>query len=157
MTTRRVVWVAIVAALYVVFTIGIAPLSFGPVQFRISEVFKILVLFDPFLCLGIGMGTFVANLFSPFVGPWELVWMPLTDMAGGLMAWAVYRALHKRLMFIPCTVYALTTGASVALMLWMMGIDLFWLSLLTVSVSELIILVGGIPVMRRVGQWAFRG
>jgi len=47
MTTRRVVLIAIIGALYVVLTVGIAPLSFGPIQFRASEVLKILVLFDP--------------------------------------------------------------------------------------------------------------
>ena len=147
MTTRRVVLVAIVAALYVVLTVGIAPLSFGPIQFRVSEALKVLVLFDPFLCLGIGFGTFVANFASPFVGPWELVWMPLTDVAGGVIAWAVYRALRQRWAIVPMSVYALTTGAAVAFMLWMMSIDLFWLSLVFVTASELIILVGSIPLM----------
>jgi uncharacterized membrane protein len=137
-----------VAAIYVVLTVGIAPLSFGPIQFRVSEVLKVLVLFDPFLCLGIGLGTFVANLASPFVGPWELIWMPLTDMAGGVLAWAIFRLLKKRWTMIPAmAAYALTTGAAVALMLWVMGIDLFWFSLLAVTASELIILIGGVPLM----------
>ena len=151
MTTRRVVLISIVAALYVVLTIGIAPLSFGPVQFRVSEVLKVLVLFDPFLALGIGIGTLLANLASPFVGPWELVWMPLTDMLGGLLAWWTYKALRK--LALSSAVYAVTTALSVATMLWAMGIDLFWFSLLTVSVSELVILVGGIPLMRQAKPW----
>lgn len=153
MTTRRVVLIAIVAALYTVLTVGIAPLSFGPIQFRVSEVLKVLVLFDPFLCLGIGLGTFIANLASPFVGPWELIWMPFTDMAGGWIAWAIYRALRQKWIVAPMAVYALTTGAAVALMLWAMGIDLFWLSMLFVSASELIILIGGIPLMKQAKLW----
>ena len=151
MTTRRVVLISMVAALYVVLTIGIAPLSFGPVQFRVSEVLKILVLFDPFLALGIGIGTFLANLTSPFVGPWELIWMPLTDMVGGILAWWTYRALHK--MALSCTLYALSTALAVAMMLWAMGIDLFWVSFGLVGVSELAILIGGIPLMRRAKPW----
>ncbi len=156
MTTKRVVLIAIVAALYAILTIGIAPLSFGPIQFRASEALKVLVLFDPFLCLGIGIGTFVANLASPFVGPWELIWMPLTDMAGGLIAWTIYRALRQRWIAIPMAVYALTTGAAVALMLWAMGIDLFWLSLLFVTASELVILIGGIPIMFQAKRFIVR-
>lgn len=151
MTTRRVVLVAMVGALYVVLTVSIAPLSFGPIQFRVSEVLKVLVLFDPFLALGIGIGTLLANLASPFVGPWELIWMPLSDMAGGFLAWWSYKALRK--MVLSCALYAITTALAVALMLWVLGIDLFWLSVLTVGASELVILIGGIPLMRQTKPW----
>ena len=75
MTTKRVVMIAILAALYAVFTILIAPLSYGPIQFRLSEILKVFVLFDPWLSLGIGIGTFIANMASPYVGPWELIFM----------------------------------------------------------------------------------
>jgi uncharacterized membrane protein len=147
-TTRRVVRVAILAALYVVLTWVIAPIGYGPIQFRVSEALKVLVLFDPWLALGIGIGTFFANLTSPFVGPWELAWMPFTDMAGGLLAWALYRfALRERWPAVAMALYALTTGAAVGLMLWMLGSGGFWLTSGAVAVSELIILIGGTPLM----------
>ena len=72
-------------------SVAVAPLSYGPVQFRISEALKALVLVQPWLIPGIMAGTFVANLFSPYVGPWELIWMPLTDGLGGLLAWWIGR------------------------------------------------------------------
>jgi len=153
MTTRRVVQVAIIAALYAVLTVAIAPLSFGPIQFRVSEMLKVLVLFDPFLALGIGIGTFFANLSSPLVGPWELIWMPLTDAAGGMLAWALYCILRQRWAILPCILYALTTAGAVALMLWALGIDLLWMALLTVGTSELIILLGGLPLMMQARPW----
>ena len=117
MSTQKVVRVAMIAALYAVLTVALAPISYGPIQFRISEVLKIFVLYDPWLALGIGIGTLFANLASPFVGPWELVWMPLTDIAGGLLAYAIFRALGRRWPILPMLVYALTTGAAVGLML----------------------------------------
>lgn len=147
MTTRKVVLVAVVAALYVVLTVGLAPISYSFIQFRVSEVLKVLVLFDPWLALGIGIGTFIANLASPFVGPWELVWMPLTDMAGGVLAWAVYRAMGLRWPALPMGLYALATGLAVGLMLWVLKVGGFWYMSGTVAVSELIILIGGIPMM----------
>jgi uncharacterized membrane protein len=149
-TTRRVARVAIVAALYAVLTVVPWGISYGPLQFRVSEVLKVLVLFDPWLALGIGIGTFFANLLSPFVGPWELAWMPFTDMAGGLLAWALYRfALRGRWPVPPMIVYALTTGAAVGLMLWVLGFGSggFWLTAGVVAVPELVILVGGVPLM----------
>jgi uncharacterized membrane protein len=145
--------IATLAALYAVLTVVISPISYGPIQLRISEALKVFVLFDPWMVAGIGIGTFVANLFSPFAGPWELVWMPLTDMAGGLLAWALYRfVLRRHWPAIPMIVYALTTGAAVGLMLALLGQGPFELLALSVFVSELIVLAGGTPLMLWIEQ-----
>jgi uncharacterized membrane protein len=147
LSTRRVVYIAVVAALYAVLTVGIAPLSYGPLQFRVSEVLKVMVLFDPWLVLGIGFGTFLANSISPFVGPWELVWMPLTDMLGGILAWGIYRILRQRWAAIPMGIYALTTGLAVGTVLFVFQLGGFWLLSGAVMASEALILVGGIPLI----------
>lgn len=147
-TTRRVVLVATVAALYAVMTVAIAPISYSFIQFRISEVLKVFVLFNPWLALGIGVGTFLANMVSPFVGPWELIWMPLTDTAGGILAWALYRfVLREQWPVLAMVVYALTTGAAVGLMLAALGLGGFWLMTGMVTASELIILIAAVPMM----------
>jgi uncharacterized membrane protein len=148
MKTRDVVLSAIIGALYAVLTIGLAPLSFGPIQFRVSEILKVFVIFNPFLALGIGVGTFFANLLSPYAGPMELVWMPFTDIAGGLLAWALFRyVLRSNFPIIPMILYAITTGAAVGLMLYVMGIGAFWVVTVPVAASELIILIAGTPII----------
>lgn len=152
MNTRRIVFIATIAALYAIFTIVIAPVSYGPVQFRISEVLKVFVLFDPFTVIGIGIGTFFANLASPYAGPWELIFMPITDMIGGGIAWGIYRLFSNRWPAIPMVVYALTTGAAVGLMLTVLGVGGFWLLFVSVGASELIILVAGTPIIFYVAQ-----
>lgn len=146
-STKRVVLVAIIAALYVVLTIGLAPVSFGPIQFRISEALKVFVLFEPFTAFGIGLGTFLANIASPFAGPWDLAWMPFTDILGGLLAYGLYRLLGERLAVVPMALYAITTGLSVGLMLQAFGLGGFWMLSLSVIASELIILLGGMPLL----------
>jgi uncharacterized membrane protein len=148
MKTRYVVLSSIVAAMYVVFTIGLAPLSYGPIQFRVSEILKVFVLFNPFLAVGIGIGTFFANLLSPNVGPLELIWMPFTDMVGGLAAWAIYHyLLRNRFAVVPMTIYSITTGAAVGFMLSMLGAGDFWFLSLTVGISEAIIMIAGTPII----------
>jgi len=147
-TTKRIVLIAVIAALYAILTVGIAPISYGPIQFRVSEALKVFVLFDPFFTLGIGIGTFFANMASPYVGPWELVWMPFSDMLGGLIAWAIYRYLFRnKLAVVPMAFYAITTGLAVGLMLWAVGVGGFWFLSATVAASELVILIGGVPIM----------
>ncbi len=147
LTTTQVVRIAVIAALYAVFTVGLAPLSYGPIQFRFAEIFKVFVLFDPLYALGIGIGTFFGNLASPFVGPWELIFMPLTDVAGGILACYIYRLMMKELPLLPLAVYAITTSLAVGFMLTVLGAGGFWILAGSVAVPELIILIAGYPLI----------
>ena len=45
LNTQTLVQAAVIAAIYVVLTMIFAPISFGPVQFRVSEVLCILPFF----------------------------------------------------------------------------------------------------------------
>lgn len=64
-STRRLVKVALVAAIYAVLTVALAPISYGNVQFRVSELMVLLAFFDPFYIGGLTLGCFVANLLGP--------------------------------------------------------------------------------------------
>jgi len=79
-----------VAAAYVVLTLALAPVSFGPLQFRASEFLKPLALFDPALALAFALGTGLSNLASPF-GPWDYIAMPLVDAVAALLCWRLRR------------------------------------------------------------------
>lgn len=64
-TVNRLVRTAIVAALYAVITLALAPISYGPIQFRISEIMVLLAFFDPFYIVGLTIGCFIANMLGP--------------------------------------------------------------------------------------------
>lgn len=64
-TTKRLVRTAVIAALYAVLTLVLAPISYGNVQFRISEIMVLLAFFDPFYIGGLTLGCFVANILGP--------------------------------------------------------------------------------------------
>lgn len=55
-------YAAMIAAIYVVLTMIFAPISFGPVQFRISEALCILPLFTPAAVPGLFLGCLLSNL-----------------------------------------------------------------------------------------------
>lgn len=61
---RRLCAGSIAAALYAVITIISAPISYGAVQFRLSEALMVLCWFRPWLGIGLTLGCFLANLFS---------------------------------------------------------------------------------------------
>lgn len=62
--TRNLITAAIIGALYAVLTMVLAPISYGPVQFRVSEVLCILPFFMPCTSWGLFIGCIVANLMS---------------------------------------------------------------------------------------------
>ena len=57
---------AVIAAIYAVLTLILAPISYGPIQFRISEVLCILPFFLPFSTWGLFVGCILANLLSAY-------------------------------------------------------------------------------------------
>lgn len=62
---RKLTAAAVVGALYTVLTM-IDPLSYGQVQFRISEVLCILPFFFPYSAFGLTVGCILANLLGPY-------------------------------------------------------------------------------------------
>lgn len=57
---------ALLAAVYAVLTIGLAPISYGPVQVRISEFMTLLAFVNKKYVPGLVLGCFLANMSSPF-------------------------------------------------------------------------------------------
>src|ERR687895_1852872 len=90
---RRVAIAGVVGALYVVLSLAVAPIAFGPIQFRLGEALKPLVIKYPVTIPAFGIGTVIINLFSPFAGALELVFMPLVDVTGGVLCYLVARRI----------------------------------------------------------------
>ena len=63
--TKRLTRTAIIAAIYAVTTVAIAPFAYGNIQFRISEILVLLALFDPLYINGLTLGCLIANILGP--------------------------------------------------------------------------------------------
>lgn len=57
---------SIIAALYVVLSLFLAPITFGPIQFRISEVLVLICFYRKDYSIPLIIGCFITNLFSPY-------------------------------------------------------------------------------------------
>lgn len=62
--TLRLTRAGVTAALYFVLTVAVAPIAYGPVQFRISEALCVLPLFFPECAIGLTIGCFFANVLG---------------------------------------------------------------------------------------------
>src|SRR2546428_11086824 len=83
--------IGIVAALYAAITIVLNPLSYGPLQLRVAEIPKPLVVWEPPLIPAFVIGNFLSNLARPFAGPWGPIFIPCANLVGAVVCYPVGR------------------------------------------------------------------
>jgi uncharacterized membrane protein len=123
----------------VALTYLVAPVAYGPIQFRISEALVILVAARRHLLWFVPVGCVVANLLSPYAGIWDLVFMPIMSAVGALPLFF----LGRRLVLLSGWFYAVVTGLSVALMISVIENSGFLALALSVTASQLVIMTIG--------------
>ncbi len=89
---------AAIAAVYVVMTTVFAPVSFGPIQFRISEALCILPYFTPAAVPGVFAGCLLSNLLCG-AAPLDVVFGSLATLIGAVGSWQLRR--FKWLVCVP--------------------------------------------------------
>ena len=99
LTTRRIAFAGILAALYAVLTIVeglIAPgLAYGNIQFRFAEALAVLCCFTPAAIPGMVIGCVVANIYSS-VGIWDTVIGSSATLLACLVTWFLSRGLRSQ-------------------------------------------------------------
>lgn len=82
---------AIIAALYFALSVALSAISFGPVQFRISEILVLLPIIFPEAIPGLTIGCFFTNFFfSPF-GVFDMVLGTLATLIGAVGTYLLRR------------------------------------------------------------------
>ena len=153
---RKIVFAGLVAALYATMTIVIAPIAYGPVQFRLTEALCILPFFYPVTALGLFIGCVAANLFSPY-GILDIVAGSFASLIAALATMQLGRlnrdsmAVKALACFPPVFFNALIIGAVIA---WSMtsGGEAFWPALAVngfqVGLGQFVVMyAAGLPLM----------
>ncbi len=86
--TQKLVIAALVGAAYAALTILLAPISFGIVQFRVSEALCILPAFLPCTAWGLWAGCALSNLLGGY-GVIDIVFGSLATLASSLCVVAI--------------------------------------------------------------------
>lgn len=134
---------SIVAALYVAVTLLLSPISYGSLQFRLSEIFNNLVVFNKRYIWALTLGCAIANCFSP-LGIIDVIFGSL----GTLLMTSLSYWLSKR---VKSTTGKLSIAVVVCtLMTWSVALELkivnhlpFWPTYLTVAIGEFVSMVIG--------------
>ena len=142
--TRALSQIAVFAALYTVLVWVLPGLSFAAAQFRIAEGLKPAIAKKWILAFAFALGNFLGNLISPFAGIYELGFMPLMNIVGGLLAYGVARAF-KRNYLVAGLVYAAVIGLSVSWMLHILfNLPLEGLVPLLIASEETVMIIGAV-------------
>ena len=128
MNTRFLVTTGLTAAVYAVLTLAIAPLSFGMVQIRFSEMLMLLAFIDRRYAPGLVLGCLIANCFSPF-GLMDVVF-GTTCTAAAL--WGITR--HSKTLF-GASLWPVFCNAFIGIELYLFGSPLL-LSMALVALGE---------------------
>ena len=98
-TTKMMAQGAVIAAVYVVLTLAFAPISFGAVQFRISEALCILPFFTVAAVPGVSIGCLLANILAGAALP-DIVFGTLATLIGAILSYRLGN-ISKWLVCIP--------------------------------------------------------
>ncbi|WP_374963966.1 QueT transporter family protein [Lysinibacillus sp. RS5] len=137
----------IIAALYIAVTLLVGSFGFSEVQFRISEMFNHLVAFNPRFAVGIIIGVFISNIFSPngildlFFGVGHsMITLGLFIFICKFVKNIWARLVINTLLFT-CTMFIIALELNIVL-----EIPFFW-TWLTVAAGEFVVLAVGAPIM----------
>jgi len=153
--TRKLCISAIAGGLYAALTLILAPISFGAVQCRVSELVCIVPFFIPEAAWGLFLGCALANLFSGNI--FDVVFGSLATLAAALATAALGRLPRSRksrilacsmpVVFNSVIVSAVITwgyeGMNIFSHLPLFGINALWIGL-----GEAAVMLGaGLPLM----------
>jgi uncharacterized membrane protein len=149
---RTVAVAGVVGALYVVLSLLVAPLAYGPIQFRLGEVLKPLVIKYPATIPAFAVGVGIVNLLSPLTGGLELILMPIVNLVGGTLCWFMARRIGGMVgTYIASLIFALVITAGVATVLHFAAGLPYLVAFASVAVSEVVLLLlGNALLVRRI-------
>lgn len=148
--TLSITYTAIIAALYCALTLALYPLSYGPVQFRISEALCILPLFIPQSVAGLTIGCFLSNIFST-AGPLDMILGTLATLLAALLSYFAGATIKNTFFKLTVGVLSPTLFNSFIVPFAILSIteigQIYLVTALWVGLGEIVVLVVlGIPL-----------
>lgn len=140
--TKNLCLSALIAALYAALTLAFQPISYGAVQFRISEALTLLPVLFPQAVPGLTLGCLISNLFNPMGATvYDVVFGTLATLIAAVITW---RMRARALPPVLCN--AVIVGL---VLTYAYGIDMLWMNMLTVGLGEAVVCyVLGVPMIK---------
>ena len=126
-------------------TLLFQPISFGAVQFRISEAMTLLPAIFPEATIGLTLGCFLSN-FLAGANVYDVVFGTLATLLAALISWRV----GKKKLWYAAIPPVVCNGVIVGLVLtYAYQIPALWMNMLTVAAGEAVVCFAlGVPLVR---------
>lgn len=153
MKVKTLVGNGIVAALYIAVSVFIVPFGFTNIQFRVSEMFNHLVVFNKKFIYGVLLGVFLTNLFLSPMRAYDLVFGFGQSIISLLITILVSRFIKNiwTRMIVNTIVFTIT--------MFLIAIELhlafhlpFLFTWLTTAIGEFVVMAIGAPIMYLLNQ-----
>lgn len=149
---RTLTTASLIAAMYTVLTVCLAPLSYGLVQCRLSEALTILAAFTPTAIPGLTIGCVVSNLIglsmgSNIAGAADVLLGPLATGVAAWLSWALRDRRVGGLPFWstipPVLTNALIVGTELAAVAPQFTAEVWFIQMGLVAVGQVVACIGG--------------
>ncbi|MEM1943681.1 MAG: QueT transporter family protein [Candidatus Caldarchaeum sp.] len=166
MRARDLSAAVVFAGLYAAGVIALPGISFEIIQVRVSDaLLPMSMVFGLPAVVGLTIGTFVANMFSPF-GVVDLLGGTLTNLVATYMAWKmarnfVFKGAWPFIAFLQVLLVALVVGSYLYVLIGVPPTELFgfvvpgivfsWLGVFTGSVVSILLI--GYPAAKAVARY----
>ncbi len=145
MKIKTIAQAALIGAVYTLLTLLFAPISYGPVQFRISEALTILPFLFPMSSWGLFIGCALANILGGNGLP-DIIFGSLATLAAGLLTARI--KLRWLAPLPPVVINAFVVGAVLSVTVPEAPDAAFFLFSAQVGFGQLVVCFGlGLPLL----------
>ena len=149
--TNKIVKSALIAGLYALLTLILQPISYGPVQFRLSEMLILIVFINSNYIVGLTVGCLISNFFGGF-GLLDMIFGTLATFLSLVCISLTAKKINGLKGLIIASLWpTIINGLIIGIMLnYVANVPLF-LTISQVAIGEFVVLtIIGIPIFRKV-------
>ena len=154
---KEIAKTAILAAIYVALCAVLQPISFGPFQFRFSEMLCLLSIDHLWAFWGVSIGCFLSNLFLGGLGVADVVFGTLATIIACLFAYQLRQRRYKGYPLLSAFMIAVINGIFIGIELGYIlnQRDMIPLYILQVFAGEVAVLATGLPIYMKIKDMDF--
>ena len=151
-STKLLTRTALIAAIYAVMTIAIAPLSYGAIQFRISEILVLFAFVDDDYIPGLILGCVLANLYST-LGMMDVIFGSMATAIAVMGISLIKKVLGQNLksLFIASLSPVVINGVIIGMLLKIVYNVPFMIGAFQVAVGEFVVVsIAGVVIFKSI-------
>lgn len=148
--TKKLVRTALVAAIYATLTLILAPISYGAVQFRVSEMLMLLAFINPLYITGLTIGCLIANILGG-LGLLDIIFGTLATFLSALAMYKTAKIIkNKNIALVVASLWpTIFNGLIVG---WVVSVSAslpLFITMLQVGFGEIVVItIVGVPVFK---------